>query len=76
MEEAIEAIKGALADDSPTELKKLVLLTANVAADYKKTINDGVKKCGVEARKDLGEIKKLALEMRKLVLAARNPKEE
>lgn len=67
----VEAIKAGIAEDAPEELKKLILLTANASIDYKKAINNGIKKRGTEARKSLGEIKKLALEMRKIVIASR-----
>ena len=70
-EKVMKAIETGLAEDSPTELKKFILLAANIAVDYKMGVNDGVKKRCVDARNNLGEIKKLALDMRKLALAAK-----
>lgn len=51
----------------PKELNDLVKLTAEIAEDYIKAM-DGVKKRATSARKNLLAVKKLSLEMRKLVL--------
>ena len=70
----VEAIKLGLLDDSPTELKKLVCLVALTATDYRKAINEGVKKRGTSARKSLGDIHKLSKDMRKIILDSRKDK--
>lgn len=71
-ENVVEQIHSALADPKcPKELRALIGLTAMIAEDYCKAVNDGIKKRCTEARKSLGEIKKLAHEMRKLALEAK-----
>jgi len=70
-DQVLKAIEAGLTEDSPAELKKFILLAANIAVDYKMGVVDKVKKRCVDARNNLGEIKKLSLEMRKLALEAK-----
>lgn len=58
--------------DSPEELINFITTASIIAEDYKKAVNEGIKKRSTTARKALLAIKKMANDMRKTALEAKN----